>query len=63
MSEVRLVPRTKLWDDHIVLECRCGVAVTYPGHPDNVFEVTCACGAVYRIAEPGQIPVVDRGLA
>lgn len=51
------VPPTKLWDNHghgnvIVLECICGYAVPYPGHPDNQPETTCsACGTRY-VVEP-----------
>lgn len=51
------VPATKLWresDDDpgiIVLECTCGAAVDYPGHPDDRREVACkTCGTVWRLA-------------
>lgn len=48
------VPRTKLWkkeDGHwIVLECECGTAVPYPGHPDSQRESLCpTCGVSYRV--------------
>jgi len=40
------VPRTKLWGTAeegyvIVLECECGAAVDYPGHPDDRTAVQC----------------------
>jgi hypothetical protein len=52
------VPRTKLVDGHIiVLECECGVAVPYPGHPDDVTAVLCEnCGRVWA-CDP-DLPVV-----
>jgi len=49
------VPRTKLWGDReagyiIVLECECGTAVDYPGHPDERVAVTCpGCGRVWAL--------------
>ena len=49
------VPRTKLWGSAdagylIVLECECGAAVDYPGHPDERDEVICEnCHAVWKV--------------
>jgi hypothetical protein len=50
-----LVPRTKLWGNRvdgysIVLECTCGNAVDYPGHPDERVTVACTrCGAMWTV--------------
>lgn len=57
MSAVEKVPRTKLWreDDGfvIVLECQCGAAVPYPGHPDERETVTCdGCGQEWQVVAP-----------
>lgn len=55
------VPRTKLWgnaDDGylIVLECICGFAVPYPGHPDDTAEVACErCSTRYVVAPVGRV--------
>lgn len=50
------LPRTKLWADEggngwvIVLECVCGTAVEYPGHPDERTSFTCeACGKIWTV--------------
>lgn len=49
--DIRL-PKTKLWDGVVVLECVCGLAVDYPGHPDEVETSTCAsCGTTYGLVE------------
>lgn len=46
------VPRTKLWDRVIVLECLCGHAVDYPGHPDEHETAECeSCGRKYTVAQ------------
>ncbi len=46
------VPRTKLWDGVIVLECVCGGAVDYPGHPDERETVMCeSCHMVYGLVQ------------
>lgn len=53
MIVVEKVPRTKLWGDNeqgyiIVLECDCGLAVDYPGHPDDRTSVECeGCGKLW----------------
>lgn len=54
---VRLVPRVKLWDNTIVLECVCGAAIAYPGHPVEI-DIACPCGEVYRVGEPEDIPTL-----
>jgi hypothetical protein len=49
------VPKTKLWGDPdegyiIVLECECGSAVEYPGHPDARETVACeSCHAEWTV--------------
>lgn len=49
-GDAKVVPRTKLWDNLIVLECDCGAAVDYPGHPDERTEVQCdGCGTVWKV--------------
>lgn len=59
--ETRNVPRTRLWREGdgfvIVLECVCGEAVGYPGHPDDREESTCECGRTYRAVAPEEVPV------
>ncbi len=58
-ERVEFVPRTKLWRKPewepgsfvIVLECNCGTAVDYPGHPDEATSVLCpACGKRWAVA-------------
>lgn len=61
-GEVRYVPRVKLWDEdgrgpYIVLECVCGLAVPYPGHPELIDQSLCECGRVYERVAPDQLPV------
>jgi hypothetical protein len=69
---VQQVPRTKLWrhpdadaDSRdvgsyvIVLECECGAAIEYPGHPDAVVTVGCGgCGKRWTIAT--DLALVDK---
>jgi hypothetical protein len=64
-GEVRFVPRVSLWNPDgrgpfIVLECVCGSAVPYPGHPDEIDRSECAkCGRLYERVEPEQVPRAD----
>jgi hypothetical protein len=50
---VHEIPRTKLWREYdgfvIVLECTCGAAIEYPGHPDERESVECECGAIWTV--------------
>jgi hypothetical protein len=49
------LPPTKLWGNSqdgyfIVLECDCGWAVDYPGHPDERTTVVCSqCGQKWTV--------------
>jgi hypothetical protein len=48
------LPRTKLWAVEggfiIVLECDCGRAVDYPGHPEERDPVLCpGCGIEWTV--------------
>lgn len=54
MAVEKIVPATKMWEtEHgpiIVLECTCGLAVDYPGHPDARHAVTCEhCGTIWKL--------------
>lgn len=55
IERAQYLPRTKLWgtDEEgyvVVLECDCGVAVYYPGHPDDRTEVRCdECGRTWKV--------------
>jgi hypothetical protein len=50
VTAARLVPKTKLWARGIILECTCGNAVDYPGHPDERETVACSlCGQLWTV--------------
>lgn len=52
-----VLPRVKLFTEDdgymIALECFCGGAVQYPGHPDSHKVTSCVrCGQRWRCLEP-----------
>ena len=65
VAVVHVLPQVKLWGDDdgwiIVLECDCGAAVEYPGHPDDRRSVECECGSVWTVSAEAAIVAAPKG--